>query len=283
MEKISNQQTRTIARLFFVAMFLTVVAAALFSFTVYKKVSDEFLKQLGITKTDANSKITNSMLGGYLDQYGVRNAKNIVLGSRTTVTKDLLIYTKQYVNAPTFAKEYAALRENQKPTLTVAQTPEEMQQGMIAQNKKSVADLEASIKKADASTKKMFEDILLTAKKQLQESEDPNNKAIANYKKNYPSMVKNIEMGNQRQLADWEKKYPVKCHQFIKVRLLQFLEETKGIDYSAELVTKNGKKYFVNKAYESKGNRWKMAYRAGKEVVEPAREFVQQWVAELDN
>ncbi len=279
----SDQKTKNIARLFFVAMFISVVMAALFSFTVYKKINEEFLKQLGITKTDANSKITNSILGGYLDGYGVRNAKNIALGNRTSVTKNLLAYTKQHVNTPAFAKEYNALRENQKPTFNVAQSPEEMQLQMIAQSKKGIADLEASIKKADAANKKMFEDILVSAKKRLQEAEDPNHKVFANYRKNYPAMVKTIEAGNQKQLADWEKKYPVNHQHFIKGRLLQFLEETKDIDYNAELVTKNGKKYFVNKAYESKGNRWKMAFRAGKEVVEPAREFVQQWIAEIEN
>ncbi len=279
----SDQKTKKIARLFFVAMFISVVMAALFSFTVYKKINEEFLKQLGITKTDANSKITNSILGGYLDQYGVRNAKNIVSGNRTAVTKNLLVYTKQHVNTSAFTKEYNALRENQKPKPAIAQTPEDMQQQMIAQSKKGIADLEASIKKADAANKKMFEDILVTAKKRLQEAEDPNNIGIANYRKNYPALVKNFEAGNQKQLADWEIKYPANHQQFIKGRLLQFLEETKDIDYNAELFTKNGKKYFVNKAYESKGNRWKMAFRAGKEVVEPAREFVQQWIAEIEN
>lgn len=283
MQKSTDQKTKNIARLFFVAMFISVVMAALFSFTVYKKINEEFLKQLGITRTDANSKITNSILGGYLDEHGVRNAKNIALGNRTAVTKNLLAYTKQHVNTPAFAKEYTALRENQKPTLNVAQTPEDMQQQMIAQSKKGIADLEASLKKADAANKKMFEDILLTAKKQLQDFEDPNNKGIANYRKNYPSLVKTMEENNQKLLANWEIKYPANRQQFIKGRLLQFLEETKDIDYNAELVTKNGKKYFVNKAYESKGNRWKMAFRAGKEVVEPAREFVQQWIAEIEN
>jgi hypothetical protein len=47
------------------------------------------------------------------------------------------------------------------------------------------------------------------------------------------------------------------------------------------LFVKNGKKVFVNRAYESKNNRWKMAFRAGKEVVQPARAFVQQWLGEI--
>jgi hypothetical protein len=63
--------------------------------------------------------------------------------------------------------------------------------------------------------------------------------------------------------------------------LQQFLDETKDIDFSAELVERNGKKYFANKAYEQKSSRWKMAFRAGREVVEPARVFVKQWLTEI--
>jgi len=68
---------------------------------------------------------------------------------------------------------------------------------------------------------------------------------------------------------------------FIKKRLEEFLNTTKDIDFAAELAEKNGKKIFLNPDYERKDNRWKMAFRAGKEVVEPARDFVQKWTAEI--
>ena len=37
--------------------------------------ADDFLKQLGISKPGADEKITNSILDGSLDTYGVKNAK----------------------------------------------------------------------------------------------------------------------------------------------------------------------------------------------------------------
>jgi hypothetical protein len=67
----------------------------------------------------------------------------------------------------------------------------------------------------------------------------------------------------------------------VKKRLQEFLNTTNGIDFSAELTEKNGKKVFVNPDYERKDGRWKMAFRAGKEVVEPARNFVQKWIGEI--
>lgn len=264
-------------------MFLLVLAtssAFLFSFTA-GKIAEDFMQQLGITKVSADEKITHSILGGYLDQYGLRNAKNIAVGNRAAITKDLLVYTKQYVSSAAFLKEYNQLRENNKPKPNTIQTPDEMRTGMIEQYKKSIAETEANVKKADASTKSIFEPILVTMRQELKNAEDPNNKMIANYRKNYPEMVKSLEASYKQQLAEWETKYPTNQQLFIKERLQQFMDETANIDFSAQLIEKNGRKYFVNPTYEHKGNRWKLAFRAGKEVVEPARAFVQGWMAEI--
>lgn len=261
-------------------MILVTASFFLFSFTA-KKIAEDFLQQLGITKISADEKISNSLLGGYLDQYGLRNAKNIAAGNRSAVAKDLLAYTKQYVNSAAFQKEYNQLRENNKPKPSTIETPDEMRNGMITQYKKSIAETEANMKKADASMKNIFEPILVSMKQQLKDVEDPNNKNIASYKKNYPELVKSIEASNKQRLEEWEAKYPVNKMLFVKERLKQFLEETNGIDFAAQLTEKNGKKYFVNPDYEHKGNRWKLAYRAGKEVVEPARAFVQGWIEEI--
>lgn len=104
---------------------------------------------------------------------------------------------------------------------------------------------------------------------------------MANYRKNYPETVKLLEASHKQRMEEWELKYPANPQQFIKTRLQQFLEETANIDFDAQLIEKNGKKYFSNPAYEQKSNRWKLAFRAGKEVIEPARRFVQQWIEEI--
>jgi hypothetical protein len=252
-----------------------------FSFTVHKKMADDFLKQLGISKADANSKISNSLLFGSLDGYGIKNIKNMALGNRTAITKDLLVYTKQYVNSPAFIKEYNVLRDKNKPTLLVLKTPEDMQKETIETNKKNIVDLEAKLKTANATMKSVYEKILVTARQQLKEAEDPNSKSVAGYRKRYPIMVKDHEMINQRKIADWEASYPSNHLLIVKQRLQQFLDETNDIDFSAELYEKKGIKYFTNPAYERKSGRWKMVFRAGKEVVEPARNYVREWMKEL--
>ncbi|MBS4066923.1 MAG: hypothetical protein KGZ74_20340 [Chitinophagaceae bacterium] len=281
MKKQRQKTGMFIGKLLAIIFILLTGSFILFSFTI-KTLTGDFLKQLGISKTDADEKIINSILGGSLDQYGIRNAKNIAVGNRAAVTKDLLLYTKTYVGSPAFIKAYNELRQREKPEVRVMQTPEAMHKELIERSKKAVADMEASAQKADATMKPMFEKMVVDAKKQLKEAEDPNNKMIANYRKNYPQGLKDMEKVNQKLLEDWESKYPGNHLLFVKMRMQQFLDETKDIDFNAQLIEKNGKKYFVNKAYESKGNRWKMAFRAGKDAVETARTFVQQWINEIN-
>jgi hypothetical protein len=260
----------------FLALFFLVC-----SFTA-KKITNDFLKELGITKQSADEKITNSIIGGYIDNYGIKNAKNIALGNRKAVTLDLLNYIKKYVSSPAFVKEYNDLKERNKPKEQILQTPEEMQTSEIALRKKNVADIEANIKKTtDATVKKFFETSLEQAKQALKEAEDPNNKYFVAYRKNYPQSAKSFKDSYDRSIADWNSKYPQNQLLFVKKRLQEFLDATKDVDFSAELTDKNGKKIFVKSEYEHKDSRWKMAFRTGKEVVEPARGFVQKWIDEI--
>jgi hypothetical protein len=63
----------------------------------------------------------------------------------------------------------------------------------------------------------------------------------------------------------------------VKQRLQEFLDISKTVDFDAELQGS----MFKNPAYERKSAQWKMCYRAGKEVVEAAREEADKWLKEL--
>ncbi|MFZ9388296.1 MAG: hypothetical protein ACO25B_10470 [Chitinophagaceae bacterium] len=253
-----------------------------YSFTM-RVISEGFLKQLGISKTEAEQKISRSILGGFIDQYGVRSARNIAVGNRGAVVKDLLSFTKNYVHTDGFIKEYNSVRESQKPCPTDhVQTPDELQKTLVEQCRKAVTETEACLKKADPSTKKIYEDVLSQARANLKGVEDPNNPVIVVYRSTYPELVKMTDAGEHQKVTAWEKKYPANHLLYIKERLHQFLDETRDIDFTAEVYERNGKKYFKNPVYEGKGSQWKMAYRAGREVVEPARTFVEEWVNEME-
>jgi hypothetical protein len=268
--------------------FIIAPAAFLFSFLIFSsftinKLTDDFLKQLGITKPAADEKIAGSIFSGSISVYEVKNAKNIAVGNRPAVALDLLNYTKSYVSSPAFIKQYTTLRENNKPKESTVQTPEEMKADNIARQKQFLKDAEEMLKKnTNPSLKEMFEKNVADSKQRLKEAEDPNNKQYTLYAKNYPELVKNFKASNAQALADWNAKYPDNQLLYVKRRLQEFLDVTKDVDFNAELIDKNKKKIFVRPEYEHKDYRWKMAFRAGKDVVEPAREFVQKWIAEIN-
>jgi hypothetical protein len=263
----------------FILLLIFILPFSLFS--AFKNV-DDFLKQLGISKAVAEEKMTNSILGGSLDIYGIKNAKNILPINRKAVCNELLAFVKRHVNSALFIKEYKNLKEKNKPTLAVAQTVEEIRNENISNAKKHISEMEAMVKKADAASKPLFESVVVEAKKNLALAEDVNNKQYVRYSKGYDKLVKDFEEINKRQMQSWEEKYPTNHLLFVKKRLLEFMNETSDIDFDAELISKNDKKIFVNPDYERKSKRWKMAFRAGKEVVEPSREFVQKWIEEIN-
>jgi hypothetical protein len=280
MSQVFSKQIALKLSFIFAPVFIIASFLAFCSFTA-NRLADDFLKQLGISKAAADEKITGAFLGGGFDPYGLKNAKNIALGNRKAIILDVLAYAKVQASGPAFIKQYTEMKNRAKPTESTTETPEAFKAANIARAKKFVADTEASLKKADAGMKPVFEKLLTTAQKNLQEAEDPNNKMYTRYAANYEGYVKMIKENYSRQMAEWEKRYPTNQLLYVKMRLQEFMDVTKDIDFGAELFTKNGKKYFVNPAYESKGYYWKMAFRAGKEAVEPAREFVQKWIEEI--
>ncbi|MEI2748219.1 MAG: hypothetical protein V9E88_05610 [Ferruginibacter sp.] len=281
MKQFSLNACIRLLRVSIIILILALISMFLFSFTLHR-VSNDFLKELGIAPNEAEQKITNSILGGYLDTYGVKNIKSIATGNRKKLVADLLVYTKQHVQSQAFVKQYKAMKESRKPQPAKIQTPDEMRRDMIEQYKKSIAETEASLKKADASMKPVFEKLLVDAGKQLKEVQDPNNKMIASYAKNYPDMLKMIDLQHQSKIEQWEKEFPDNHLLFVKERLEMFMKETKNIDFDAALQVKNGKKYFVNIEYERKSNYWKMAFRAGRDVVLTAREYVSDWISTIN-
>jgi hypothetical protein len=278
--KIVLKKQLLLLRTCIVTLVLVFISLLLFSFTA-QHLANDFLKQLGITKTTAEEKISGTMLSGSFDAHGVKNAKGIPAAIRATVAKEALAYTKQYISTPAFTRQYIAMKESNKPVFKPLQTPEEMQNENSELYRKAVQDAEKSLAKADGTMKPVFETVLAEAKKQQKQAEDPNSKYYANYRKNYEGGVKANQQSYDRQLAEWEQQYPANHMLYIKQRLEQFMKETEGIDFTAATALKNGKQVFINPQYERKSNRWKMAYRAGGDVVETSRDFIQQWISEI--
>lgn len=242
----------------------------------------DFWLQLGTDKQSGTYSIRESFLGGYLQYGGTRSAKNLLTGDRVAVTKDLLAYTKEYVQSDAFVKEYNNTRAYNKPKPPApAKTADQIRKENIDSNKEGIANLEKTMKTADADMKKMLQGSLDMLKQSLKDYEDPNSElvkmSVHGEQTQYEWRVNNY----QEDLKKWELKYPAEAKIMVKKRLQQLLDITKDVDFNAQLTERNGRKYFVNSVYEKKSSNWKLAYRAGKDVTGAVRAFALQWLAEL--
>lgn len=265
-----------------IAAGLLILAMSSFAFMGYtaKKITDDVWKILGTTEKEGKYSISQSFIRGSLYTYGTKNARNIALGNRAAVTTELLNNVKEHVNSPGFQNDYKQWRENMLKSFTIVPpvTREQITKKKITETEDVIKTYENALKATtDANAKKDFNMALEMSKKQLAEYKSGKSAQI-DYE------VRQGEMRYQEEKnkkEEWEKQNPESNPGLVKQRLNEFLEATKGIDYNAALVEKNGKKYFSNPKYEAKDGQWKMAFRAGKEVTETARAFAQQWLKEL--
>jgi hypothetical protein len=94
----------------------------------------------------------------------------------------------------------------------------------------------------------------------------------------FGKMLEN-KIDNKVDKAENEKKYPSDPNELVKKRLADFLAIAATVDFDAKLTDA---RTFENPAYQKKSSEWKMCFRAGKEVVEAAREEAQKWLDELN-
>ena len=265
-----------------ILLLIALCSIFLFSFTKSRSLGDEIWKQLGMTRDQGTDGVKQSFLNGYLSYYGAKNAKNIALNNRAAIANDLLAYTKQYINGPAFKKEYEKMRSDAKPEMPTEKllTKEEVRAEKLAEAEKSLKKSEETAK-VSADMAKIMKPTIDMLKKQLVDYKDPNNKHIEMYhqseKYEYEKRIKSYE----ERLAKWTKEFPADYKVKVRERLQRFLDLSATVDFNAELKQVGNKKKFVNPEYEGKAYDWKQIYRAGKEVIEPARKFAEQWLSEL--
>lgn len=265
-------------------IFLTLLIPATFFSSYTTKKFDDIWQQLGITKEKGMENIRESFLNGYLHYYGVKNVRDIIANDRAAIAKDLISYSKQLVNSETFKKQYEQERNGAKPSApdnTKPKTKEEIRKEKIAETEKAIVETEAGMKKMTPEIAKSMQEVLEMFRQNLKEYKDPNSQMIELF---YQGEVMNAESSSksyQERVKEWEKNYPADYRQFVKARLQKFITLAKTVDFNAELKTVNGKRKFVNPAYEGKAYDWKQIYRAGKEVIDPTVQAAEQWIKEL--
>ena len=119
------------------------------------------------------------------------------------------------------------------------------------------------------------------AKKQVEDYKKPDNKIIEIHYQGELSRFKSDQEEYEKKMQYWQNNYPEDIRVLIKNRLEKYLNLAATVDFEAELVLKNGKKKFVNPAYESKHSDWKTIFRAGKEVYQIVKPLAEDWLSKL--
>jgi hypothetical protein len=266
-----------------VALLLALFSFFLFSFKASERIADDFWKQLGLTKQQGTDDLRSSFVNGYLQYYSARNAKNIAVGNRAAVAKDLLAYTKQYMSSDVFKKAYEQDRQYVKPVPPDAKVidKEEIRKKNIADLEKGIKNTEETIKKMPEMEKALRPNIEMF-QKNIKEYKDPNNKMIESIYQNDLREQQQRQKDYEERLARWQNEYPVDHKQLIKVRLQKYLQLSATVDFNAELKQVGKKFKFVNPQYEGKAYDWKQIFRAGKEVYDVAKPFAESWIKEID-
>jgi F0F1-type ATP synthase membrane subunit b/b' len=264
-------------------LILVLVTALLMSFRVKNLYSDVW-QQLGISQEKGIQNIRESFLNGYFHYYGAEKARHILSNDRVAIAKDLMEYAKQQVNSEDFKKQYEQLRKNAKPSEPVItqRTKEAIRQEKIAETEKSIKETEANIKQMKPDIAKAMQPVLEMLKNNLKDYKDPNSQMIDLFYQGEKYANEERSNSYKKNLENWEKEYPADYRQLVKRRLQKFIDLARSVDFTAELKEINGRKKFVNPAYESKPYDWKQIFRAGKGVIEPAVSFAEQWEKELN-
>lgn len=262
---------------------VTIALAILFSSFRLNRINDDVWKLLGISRQSGNEKIKSSFLHGYLYYYGVKNIKNMMADDRSSLATNLLVYTKQYVSSDLFQREYEEMRKReqpQEPVMKPLRTLEEIQKAEIGKTERSIREMEKN-RKDMPQFAKSIEPTLAILKDNLKKFQDPQNPYFAAIAMGEKYEQESATRNFHDRITQWEAAYPASVEKFVASRLQKLLDNTRDIDFNAELIEKDGKKKFVNPEYEAKNAEWKQGFRAGRNVTAAARAFAEKWLEEL--
>jgi hypothetical protein len=262
------------------------IIGSAFSYRSFLNGPDEAFRQLGITEKQAQEMIWKSFeKSGIFLPPGIHTRtvglRSMLFVSRKQLIHELGVYAKEYVLSDAFAKQYSAYRGTYAPA--APSKPDEGLKRIEEVNRKNLKKAEENWKNAKPEEKKFYADEIAYWKKQLQPYEDHNSKEFAAQKKNAEGLHDLFSMAHKNKMREFDEKYPPEVKTMVRQRLEAFLKLSATIDFNAALKKDaSGKKMvFVNDEYERKSYAWKFCFRLGKETVEEARVFAQQWLKEL--
>jgi hypothetical protein len=269
-------------------LIVVVTTTALLAFKGINKYIDIF-KDLGISQSEADEWIVDNFQSGSLFFSPTTQMRALASTKKVEIVKALGDHIRVQVESPSFAEKYRQKRESEKPTSGVPDwfNVEEKLQTYIENLEYDVNGIEQELKKASGNSKTQLEAALKEAKTAIKVLKDKND---PNYKKYFEKFLDDEVPEEDRKMAKeqiqsdlsyWNEEFPPTIKELIKKRLKEFLDLTATIDFNAKLEKRGNRFYFVDPNLEAKDENWKRLFRAGKETIQPARVYAQQWLASI--
>ena len=238
--------------------------------------------QLGITEGRAREAVFDSFVSGAVSIAGKADVfTSASPPARVAIVNAALTLARAFVESAEFPKRYADHREANGPDpLPPATNVDEV----LAKQR---ANFEVQVE----GMRKQFGDVTPEQRETLEKGFDSVRARFTEMEKGEAKVELEAALKEQRirqvqahqaAMKELDAVYPADPRALVANRLRKFLDLSKDIDFTAQLVERDGKRRFADAAQEARPAEWKMLFRAGKPAVDAARAFAQKWLADLE-
>jgi flagellar biosynthesis GTPase FlhF len=231
-------------------------------------------------KPSVVASLTDGMIPAYPNAKAYRAAS---VAARVAFVKQGMAWVKAYTESAAFKADYNQHRANARPEAAQQKgSPDDQYSKMLADQRKQVEELKKSLKNMTPDMQKSMQPVIQQMEEGIEKSaNDP--KLATMMKQGMAQAAVNDQENARKEMADYDQHYPADPKVLIARRLHEFLDETKDVSYDAALTAaEGGKMRFSDQQFESKPDRWKIYYRAGREPMEAARSFAADWLRQLE-
>lgn len=238
--------------------------------------------QLGITEGRAREAVFDSFVSGAVSIAGKAGVFTAATPqARVAIVNAALTLARAFVESAEFRQRYADHREANGPDpLPPATTADEV----LAKQR---ANFEAQVE----GMRKQFADVTPAQRETLEQGFETMRARFTEMDKGEAKIELDAALKAQRirqvqAHAEATKQldtiYPADARALVANRLRKFLDLSKDLDFTAQLVERDKKMRFADAALEAKPGEWKLLFRAGKPATDAARAFAQKWLADLE-
>lgn len=259
------------------------ISLAFLAVATLSLVAQSSLADFGLSQAELKTEIAGSFIHGNVSAYPSRKAYNAASPAvRAAFVRNVLNFVKAYTESAAFQADYAKQRAAAKPSQAASKgSPDEQLAKYFADQRQSVANMKKSVAQMPPDMQKQMTETVKQMEASIdQQQKDP--KMMAMLKQQFAMSAAGDQNNHQKELAAYDQKYPADPRVLIAKRLREFLDLAKDVRFDAKLVPAGGGQMrFADPQYEAKSDQWKLCYRAGKEPVEAARAFAQEWLNQI--